>query len=71
MISLDSKSQTIQVELDENSRQKPLGEWDGETPRRFEMDDEGVGELQVEPIQNYYLKDLHDLRLISSFSSSA
>jgi hypothetical protein len=66
VLSFDIYNKNIKVELNEESRRKPLGEWDGETPRRFELDEDGLGELEVDKIQEMNFSLMLDVRLISS-----
>ena len=66
VLSFDSQSKTVRLLLAESCRDRVQGDWDGVTPRRFELEDTTEGEEQhlLDPEAEFSLSELIDPRVL-------
>lgn len=70
MLAFDETSTMIHLRLSESSRQRVQGDWDGVTPRKFELrgeedgEEEDEGTALLDPEVEYKFGELFDVRLV-------
>jgi len=71
VLAFDPQTTLVRLQLAEHSRQLTQGDWDGVTPRKFELDEVEEGAELLEPEAEHRLRDLNDVRLLTESSKTS